>query len=861
MLRSVLSRIRPSAPDDDPLEAITVRTDEWGVSHLHADDRYSLAYGLGYVQARDRFFEMDALRHVGYGDSASVLGPGQLASDLMVKRDLYTREEIDEQYADASPAAKETLEGFAAGVNRKLFEMLVTGTLPAEFAALSHRPELWKPTDTVAIMGYLVGFFGVFGGRGLESARYFGELSESLGSREEAYAAFNDLEWLRVPDEHYTTIPREEKTVDGGEDVLPFEEVPERQLELAEAAADAEPWGIEADREFPPSLRLGLREATGVLSGFKWGSNALVVSGQHTETGDSMMFGGPQMGYFKPSVIYEVGLHGAGYDVRGVVPVGTPGVVIGRTPSFAWSVTSGRDDMVDTLAVELHPEDRHRYRWNGEWHEMTTTHVTHKSSIAGALLAGEPKYRTVEQEVARVEEDGERMPVVAWNEDERIAWIQRSTVRGEELDASFRWANLGRQDGLEGFERQLREFPFAFNFLYADRDTIAYLHTAKLPHRNPDLDARLPAPAADHYWDGTEVGLGIGATCTDPEQGYLLNWNNAPAAEYRSGEGPGIWGTISRADLLDEAFHRALEEAEGELALSDVAGVLEYAATHDAVARYTAPLMAEVAGDEGMDEVARELERWARADYPWRATDGRYDDAGHAIWEATRRELQELVFRDELGEETPELVFEPLRDIDPDADEDPHAGDHGRTVREVTLVDALSGDTNHDWLGSSAPSAPDDSSGGSPHDDASEVVARALERACRELEARFDTDEPRCWRLPEHTSKFRSLGVGAREEIPMVNRGSWNQVVSLAPDGEAMGILPPGNSAHVSLRALPRVVFGRDPDRLTDQLERYVNFEYKPLPVTEREVDEAVVEEERLRVRRSRVWGPLLDAL
>jgi hypothetical protein len=56
-------------------------------------------------------------------------------------------------------------------------------------------------------------------------------------------------------------------------------------------------------------------------------------------------------------------------------------------------------------------------------------------------------------------------------------------------------------------------------------------------------------------------------------------------------------------------------------------------------------------------------------------------------------------------------------------------------------------------------------------------------------------------------------------------------------------------------------VFGRDPDRLTDQLERYVNFEYKPLPVTEREVDEAVVEEERLRVRRSRVWGPLLDAL
>lgn len=274
--------------------------------------------------------------------------------------------------------------------------------------------------------------------------------------------------------------------------------------------------------------------------------------------------------------------------------------------------------------------------------------------------------------------------------------------------------------------------------------------------------------------------------------------------------------------------------------------MLEYAATHDAVARYTAPLMADVAREEGFDRMAEELERWGKADYPWRATDGRYDDPGHAIWDATRRELQELVFRDELGEETPELVLEPLRDIDAESDEDPHAGDHGRTVREVTLVDALSGNTAHDWLG-----------GESAHT----VVARALERAYAKLESEFGTDDPRRWRLPEHTSKFRSLGAGLQEEIPMVNRGSWNQVVSLAPDGDAMGILPPGNSGHIPLGALPGLVRGGEPDRLTDQLDRYVDFEYKPLPVTEAAVDDAVVEEEKLRVRRSRVWEPLRDAL
>ncbi|MFB6171395.1 MAG: penicillin acylase family protein [Haloarculaceae archaeon] len=845
MLRTVLDRLGPSAPDDDPLDGVVIRTDEYGVSHLHADDRYALAYALGYVQARDRLFEMDVLRHVGYGDSASVLGPGQIASDVQVRRDGYTRAEIREQYERASPTARESLDGFAAGVNRSLLERLRTGTLPAEFVALGHRPELWSPEDSVAVVDYMLGFFGVFGGRELENARRYARLVESLGSREAAYEALGDLTWLRVPEDHYATIPRAEATVDGGEDVLPFADVPDEQLELAAAAADAEPWGIETDVDLPPSIAFGRRQARGVLSGFRWGSNALAVSGEHTETGAPMLFGGPQMGYFKPPVVYEVGLHGAGFDVRGVATVGTPGLVIGRTPEFAWTVTSGRDEMIDTLAVDLHPEDRHRYRWDGEWHEMSTETVTHRSSLPGALFGDDRSLRYVRQEVARVEEGGETMPVVAWNEDERVAWIHRSTVRGDELDGAFRWTELGRQDDVEGLRHQLREFPFSFNFLYADADTIGYLHTGRLPERNPALDARLPAPAADHDWRGERVGVGIGAHVEDPDQGYLLNWNNAPAGDYRSGEAPGNWGRVHRADLLDRAFHRVLAAADGALSLDDVAGVLRYVATHDAVARYSTPRLVEVARERGLDGMARELDRWRRADYPWRATDGRYDDAGHAIWDETRRQLQALAFRPELGDLTPELQFEPPRAVDPEDDESPHAGDHGRTDREVTLVDALHSRAAHDWFGE-------------PVDDA---IARALWRARDALADRFETDEPVAWRATEHTSKFRSLGAGVAEEIPMVNRGSWNQVVALGEAAEGRAVLPPGNSGHVPIRALPGLLRGREPAHLTDELDRYVNFEYRPLPVTAAEREAVDWTEQRLRVRRSRVLGPLRDVL
>lgn len=88
--------------DGDPLEEIEILTDEYDVSHVYADDLYSLAYGNGYVQARDRLFQMEVFRLIGKDESASVLGSGQLASDIQVTRDLYTDEERQRMWEMAS---------------------------------------------------------------------------------------------------------------------------------------------------------------------------------------------------------------------------------------------------------------------------------------------------------------------------------------------------------------------------------------------------------------------------------------------------------------------------------------------------------------------------------------------------------------------------------------------------------------------------------------------------------------------------------------------------------------------------------------------------------------------------------------
>lgn len=824
-----------------PLAEIEFRTDEYGVTHVEADSLYALGYGNGYTQARDRLFQMDLLRLVGRGESAEWLGPAQLPSDIEVRRDLYDREEINRQWDRADETTREAVRGFCDGVNRRIVERAAEGELPAEFVALGRAPEPWKPEDTVAVINYTLGFFGVGGGAELSNARTLAELFESLGDEREAWEAYGDLNRVVVPDDHYGSVrPDEIETTD--ERALSYDEVSEAQLEAVRAAAGAEAWGIE-NLDLPAAVTDGLREAVGVLEGFRFGSNAVIVDGDCTETGKPMLGGGPQMGLFKPPVIHEIGLHGAGFDVRGVGVVGTPSIVVGRTPELAWTVTTSGDDMVDTVAVELDPEDRYRYKWNGEWHTMSTETVTHYTSPVGAVVQGDDAedVRVVRQEVARVEQEGTRMPVIALNPEENVAYCQRVTTRMEELDGAFMWAQVGRADTIDEFESSLAEFPFGFNFHVIDDEGIAYFRTGTLPDRRGGRDPRLPTPPSEHEWNGFDVGTNIGASVRDPERGYVVNWNNAPAPGWHSGDSEQQWGTVHRVDVMKRLMQEALGRTDGALSQADVEGIVEDCSVEHPFAPRSTPAMADAvrdASDPQLDAMVSELVEWFRTDYSFRpGPDGRYENGGMAIWEEVRKELQELVFRDKLGDQTPELNFDPTA-TDGQGGGDPHAADHGATVnKDVTLVDAIDGETTFRWF---------DRIAGENHPSRTRqrdaIIREAMRRAAETLEERFDSANPADWRLEARESEFTPLGAANPDRIPMTNRASFQQSIAIGEGPDASkSVLPPGNSGHQNLAELPGTLTGDEPDRLTDQLELYANFAYKPHPVTDEGIDRETV--------------------
>ena len=83
-------------------------------------------------------------------------------------------------------------------------------------------------------------------------------------------------------------------------------------------------------------------------------SNALVVSGAHTESGHPVAVFGPQTGYFAPQLLTLQELQGPGISSKGASFAGLSFyTLLGRGQDYAWSATTAGQDIIDTYAVEL----------------------------------------------------------------------------------------------------------------------------------------------------------------------------------------------------------------------------------------------------------------------------------------------------------------------------------------------------------------------------------------------------------------------------------------------------------------------------------------------------------------------------
>ncbi len=132
---------------------VKIVRDRRGVPRISAADQFDAAFALGFVHAQDRLWQMESMRHMGAGRLAEIVGRKGLRLDHFMRTvGIYRLAEA--QYATLSAPVRRTLDAYARGVNAWIDGR--RGALPIEFVFLGHRPEPWKPADSLVwakIMG------------------------------------------------------------------------------------------------------------------------------------------------------------------------------------------------------------------------------------------------------------------------------------------------------------------------------------------------------------------------------------------------------------------------------------------------------------------------------------------------------------------------------------------------------------------------------------------------------------------------------------------------------------------------------------------------------------------------------------
>ncbi len=734
---------------------VTVTRDAFGVPHVFAENVDDLYFGAGYVEGQDRLWQAEIFYRTATGRLAELLGPDALESDQLARL-LFGSPARISALLQSSPRAVKTIVGsYVAGLNAWVSDATVSGQLPLEYGAFGLTPHTWTAEDVLATYTFFTAFNGSFGADELDNAQSAADLVQRLGP-EEAAAVFADTHYLDDPSAR-TTVPADAPPHGAGGP--PFVPPPRPPF-------------------FPNPRRVWARAFGGNPTGAA--SNAVVLAPRLSASGHALMLAGPQVGYATPQVFHEVGLHGGGIDVTGVAIAGSPLVSIGVTPAFAWTVTTGGTDTQDIFAEPLNPSNPGQYIFRGQLHDFDC-----RLESFGVAGLPDPVQQTMCESV--------HGPVLA--EQDGLAYTLRDAARGEEAHSFEATSEVPAARSLSDVQRIVSKGAFNFNFLYADTSgNIAYWHTGKVPVRAPGANPFLPQPGdGSSEWQGF-VPFNQLPQVINPRQGFLVSWNNKPAAGWQNSTfGLWAWGPVHRVNhLLDltaaiaphSATLRTLEDVNRDTASTvDTPSGSAFGVFAPTV---LSPLLAHVdaSADPRVAGALALLRAWDQKQID-ADSDGRYDSPAVALFNTWWQELVSRVFTDELG---------------------PNAN--------IALVGNL---VERLLQGSSAalPLAADYLDG----ETVEAAVTGSLIVAIDTLTTQFGADPTR-WLQPSAEIVWAPLGASGVPNTPWANRGTYNQVVELDPKGNrAENVLAPGQSGD--LRSA----------HFADQLGLYASFQYKPMPL------------------------------
>lgn len=428
---------------------VEIIRDQYGIPHINAATVRDAYFGLGYVHAQDRLWQMELNRRNGKGELSEVFGVSTLANDRLM-RSLGLQKIAQENLMKLDKNALIALEAYAKGVNGYIQNATV---LQAEFYLHGIRPAEWKPEDSLVwlkTMGWNL------------AGNWWEELLRLRLSNLLTPQQVSDL-FPPYPGEPDVELP-DIKSLYGNMD------------QQAKALMGSLPGGRNQ------SL----------------GSNSWAVAGGKTLSGKPLLANDPHLKLTAPSVWYFAHLHAPGLNVIGASLPGVPGILLGRNDQVAWSFTNTGTDTQDLYIEKVSPQDASRYQTpNGE------AKFTTREEIIKIKGSSDEHWTVKTSRHGPVISDGveEVRELTATGKVLALSW---AGLEPADRTLQFMLKAATAQNGAElrtaakDYQSQQQ------NIVYADNaGTIGLIAAGRVPMRRKDnsLMGLLPSPGWDERYD------------------------------------------------------------------------------------------------------------------------------------------------------------------------------------------------------------------------------------------------------------------------------------------------------------------------------------------------------------------------
>ena len=455
--------LRATLPQTDGTLAISglgaevrIERDAHGIPTIRSATPIGAMFGLGYVHAQDRLWQLETHRRIGSGRLAEAFGAPALETDRFL-RSLGVRRAAAAQWAKSSPEVRDAILAYTAGVNA----VLQGGSqrLPAEFLILGLQPEPWTPVDSVAWAIMMAWDLG---------GNWSTELLRMRLALKMPVARINEL------------IP-------------PYPG--DKPLETADYAALFR--GLKVDG------RLGQRALSAAPeSGVEGiGSNNWVVHGSRSETGKPLLANDPHLKLSAPALWYFARVDAPGLKVAGATMPGLPFVVLGQNERVAWGFTNTGPDVQDLYLERIKPDDPTRYETPDGWaaFEAVEEVIKVKGAADVNVIARATRHGPV------ISDSGVAAGLTGPTEKPAYALAMRWTALDADsttLDAGLALARVRSVD--EFIAASARYQAPMQNMVVADVDGhIGMVAAGRVPLRKPenDLKGQVPSPGWDARYD------------------------------------------------------------------------------------------------------------------------------------------------------------------------------------------------------------------------------------------------------------------------------------------------------------------------------------------------------------------------